>query len=88
MRDRGRRIRIAVLAYENKVREMDLLEQALGELRAVAGIKERFQVARGTYADVLHWLDTGAVDLAVVSPAILGKAMEQGGARAGNTWHP
>ena len=77
----GDTLRIAVLAYEDKVREMHLIEQALGELRAAAEIKEPFQVARGTYADVLHWLDTGAVDLAVVSPAILGKAMEQGGAR-------
>ena len=77
----GETVRIAVLAYQNKAREMDLLEQALGELRAAAEIKEPFQVARGTYADVLHWLDTGAVDLAVVSPAILGKAMEQGGPR-------
>jgi predicted acylesterase/phospholipase RssA/ABC-type phosphate/phosphonate transport system substrate-binding protein len=77
----GDPVRIAVLAYEDKVREMRLIEQALGELRAAAQIKEPFQVARGTYADVQHWLDTGAVDLAVVSPAIIGKAMEQGGAR-------
>ena len=37
------------------------------------------RVAHGTYGDVLHWLQTGAVDMAVVSPAILGKAMEQEG---------
>ncbi len=77
----GETLRIGVLAYEDRVREMHLIEQALGELRAAAEIKEPFQLARGTYADVLHWLDTGAVDLAVVTPAILGKAMEQGGAR-------
>jgi len=77
----GQPLRIAVLAYEDRIREMHLIEQSLGELRAAAEVEEPFQLARGTYADVLHWLDTGAVDLAVVTPAILGKAMEQGGAR-------
>src|SRR5207253_1356498 len=41
---------------------------------------EPIAVARGTYADIWHWLETGAVDLAVVSPALLGKALELDGA--------
>jgi predicted acylesterase/phospholipase RssA/ABC-type phosphate/phosphonate transport system substrate-binding protein len=76
-------IRVAVLAYEDRLEEIQRVEHALIALRAAAAIEEPFRVARGTYADVLHWLDTGAVDLAIVTPAILGKAMEQGG---GQRW--
>jgi predicted acylesterase/phospholipase RssA/ABC-type phosphate/phosphonate transport system substrate-binding protein len=77
----GDSVRIAVLAYQDKREEMQLIEQALGSLRSAAAIAEPFQVARGTYADVLHWLETGAVDMAVVTPAIFARAMEQGGTR-------
>ncbi len=58
---------------------MRSVERALAQLRAGAGISERFEVARGTYADVLHWLESGVVDLAIVSPALLAKSLEQGG---------
>ena len=55
------------------------LEEALSGLRAGAKIDVPFRVTHGTYADILHWLATGAVDMAVVSPVILARAMDQGG---------
>src|SRR6516165_5617384 len=69
----GATVRVAVLAYGDKLEETQRVEHALGELRAAAAIAEPFEVARGTYADVLHWLDTGAVDLAIVTPAVFAK---------------
>ncbi len=72
-------LRIAILAYQDAEEGLSSVERALIGLRGDAGIKEPFAVARGTYADLLHWLETGAVDLAVVSPALLGKALELGG---------
>jgi predicted acylesterase/phospholipase RssA/ABC-type phosphate/phosphonate transport system substrate-binding protein len=75
----GGALRIAVLAYQDTGEGLSSVERALIGLRADAGIPEPFAVARGTYADLLHWLETGAVDLAVVSPALLGKAFELGG---------
>ncbi len=76
----GGPLRIALLVYQDADRQVRSLEEALSDLRAAAGIDVPLRVARGTYADVLHWLSTGAVDMAVVSPALLDRAMEQGGA--------
>src|SRR5262249_12820369 len=75
----GAALRIAVVAYQDAARRLGGVEPALFALRTAAGLKEPLAVARGTYADLLHWLETGAVDLAVVSPALLGKALEVGG---------
>jgi predicted acylesterase/phospholipase RssA len=52
----------------------------LQSLLSRAGIKGPLRVAYGTYDDVLHWLRTGAVDMAVVTPAVLSQALEQAGA--------
>jgi predicted acylesterase/phospholipase RssA/ABC-type phosphate/phosphonate transport system substrate-binding protein len=76
-------LRIAVLAYQDAGDGLSSVERALVDLRKDAGLAEPFEVARGTYADLLHWVETGAVDLAVVSPGLLGKALELGGA---NRW--
>jgi predicted acylesterase/phospholipase RssA/ABC-type phosphate/phosphonate transport system substrate-binding protein len=73
-------VRVAVVAYQDADMAVRSVERALAKLRADAGLDEPFEVARGTYADVLHWLETGMVDLAVVSPALLAKALELGGA--------
>ncbi len=72
-------LRIGVLAHQDTNEGLSSVDRALIGLRKGAGLKEPFAVARGTYADLLHWLETGAVDLAVVSPAILGRALELGG---------
>ncbi len=72
-------LRIGVLTYQDTSDAMSSLERSLIGLRGDAGLEERFEVARGTYADLLHWIEIGAVNLAIVSPAILGKALELGG---------
>ena len=72
-------LKIAILASQDADAALSSVERALIGLRAHAGLPERFEVARGTYADLLHWVETGVVDLAVVSPALLGKALELGG---------
>ena len=72
-------LRIGVLTYQDTNDGMSSLERSLIGLRDAAGLDEHFEVASGTYADLLHWLEIGAVDLAIVSPAILGKALELGG---------
>jgi predicted acylesterase/phospholipase RssA/ABC-type phosphate/phosphonate transport system substrate-binding protein len=72
-------LRIAVLAIQDANGELLSLEKALEKLCVDAGLKDPLRVARGTYADLWHWLETGAVDLAVVSPALLAKSLELGG---------
>ena len=72
-------LRIGVLTYQDANDGMSSLERSLIGLREDAGLDEHFEVASGTYADLLHWLEIGAVNLAIVSPAILGKALELGG---------
>ena len=72
-------LRVAVLVYQDTEKGSHPSEPALRTFLDAAGIKGPFRVAHGTYGDVLHWLHIGAVDMAVVSPAILGQAMVQAG---------
>jgi predicted acylesterase/phospholipase RssA/ABC-type phosphate/phosphonate transport system substrate-binding protein len=72
-------LRTAVLTHDDEGSLLRSVELALDRLRADAGIGARVEVARGTYADLFYWLETGAIDMAVVSPALLAKALERGG---------
>ena len=50
-------LRIAILAYQDAEEGLRSVERALIGLRADAGISQPFTVARGTYADLWHWLE-------------------------------
>jgi predicted acylesterase/phospholipase RssA/ABC-type phosphate/phosphonate transport system substrate-binding protein len=72
-------LKTAVLAYEDQGRKLRFVELSLARLQADAGLGGPLEVARGTYADLFHWLETGAVDLAVVTPALLATALQRRG---------
>jgi predicted acylesterase/phospholipase RssA/ABC-type phosphate/phosphonate transport system substrate-binding protein len=62
-------VRVAIVAYEDFRQEFERFETLFAELsRRDSGL--RFRLAVGSYGDVLHWMDRGLIDMAVLTPGV------------------
>ncbi len=62
-------VRVAIVAYEDFEQELERFETLFAELsKRDAGL--RFRLAVGSYGDVLHWMDRGLTDLAILTPGV------------------
>ena len=62
-------VRVGIVAYEDFQQKFEHFEKLFAELsRRDAGL--RFRLAVGSYGDVLHWMDRGLIDLAVLTPGV------------------
>ena len=76
-------VRVGLLAYEDfraELRDYDRLFTALSRSSARP---VRFRLAAGTYADVLHWLDRGQIDVALVTSGVVARECAAGQDRSG-----
>jgi predicted acylesterase/phospholipase RssA/ABC-type phosphate/phosphonate transport system substrate-binding protein len=63
-------IRVGIVAFEDFRNESARSERLLAELTAASEVPVRFKLAVGTYGDLVHWLNAGLVDVAVVTPGL------------------
>src|SRR5689334_9320946 len=68
--DKPLEIRVGIVAFEDFRDESDRWEQLLADLAAAHDTPLRFRLTVGTYSDVSHWLKTGLIDTAVVTPGL------------------
>jgi predicted acylesterase/phospholipase RssA len=61
-------IRVGVVAYQDVDLGMHDFERLFDELAAASHHNVRFQLALGTYGDVIYWLDKQLIDVAVLTP--------------------
>jgi len=62
-------VRVAIVAYEDFHGELEHFEHLFAELSRQEPALS-FQLAVGSYGDVLHWMDRRLVDLAVLTPGV------------------
>ncbi|MBT6154224.1 MAG: PhnD/SsuA/transferrin family substrate-binding protein [Planctomycetaceae bacterium] len=67
-------VRIGIVAFEDFRAEQNRFSALLGELSR-RDPKLRFQIAVGTYGDVLHWIRRRQVDIAVLSPGVFAELL-------------
>jgi predicted acylesterase/phospholipase RssA/ABC-type phosphate/phosphonate transport system substrate-binding protein len=66
----GGSVRVGIVAFDEHGADHQRLHRVLREVMAASPAPLRFQVARGTYGDVAHWMHQGHIDLAIVTPAL------------------
>ena len=71
-------VRVAIVAYEDFHGELEQFRQLFGDL-AERDPTFHFQLAVGTYSEVLHWMDRRLVDLAVLTPGVFASGLSTDG---------
>src|SRR5262249_9059492 len=61
---------VGIVAYQDFNLELGRFRKLLTELEKGTKPPLRFRLATGTYGDVLHWMERGSIDLAVMSPGV------------------
>lgn len=67
-------VRVAVVAHGDFQTEADRFEQLFAEISG-RHPEVRFQLAFGSYGEVLHWLDRRLVDAAVLTPGVFARLL-------------
>jgi len=67
---------MAVVAYEDFQGQLDYWQRVLTEIAGAGEPALEFRLAAGTYGDVLHWLEDGHVDVAVLTPGVFALMQE------------
>jgi len=67
-------VRVGLLAFEGQFEDWS---RVLGEMERVDP-SLRFRLALGTYAEMLHWMEKGWIDVAVLSPALFALGQDEG----------
>ncbi len=70
-------VRVGIVAYEDFQVERTELAQVFERISARQSAY-RFRLAAGSYGDVLHWLDKGYLDIAILTPGIFASALQSG----------
>jgi predicted acylesterase/phospholipase RssA/ABC-type phosphate/phosphonate transport system substrate-binding protein len=69
-------VRIGIVAFQDFERRFEDWERILSRA-APRAPGMQFQLALGTYSDVLHWLDRGEIDVGVLTPGVYVEAMRR-----------
>ncbi len=76
-------VRVGIVAYKDFQEELKQSEKLLSNLSRASGGTLKFQIASGTYGDVVHWMDRGMIDIAVVNAGILAEIWKPENAERG-----
>ncbi len=71
-------VRVGLLAYEDFRQELQDYDRLFAELSRASVRPVQFRLAVGTYADVLHWLDRGRIDVALVTSGVVARECAAG----------
>ena len=71
-------VRVAIVAYEDFHGELEQFRQLFGVLTD-RDPTFRFQLAVGTYGEVVHWMDRQLVDVAVLTPGVFASGLPSDG---------
>ena len=79
-------IRVGVVAFEDFEAEFQRWHRVFSQFQQKHDATVKFELAVGTYGDLLHWMEKGFVDLAVLTPGVFseyfrGLAQENSAAR-------
>src|SRR5262245_33981015 len=72
--DRPLEVRVGIVAYQDFQHELKSYKKEL--LALAKESKFRFRLAPGTYAEVLHWMERGLIDVAVMSPGVFAETQK------------
>lgn len=70
-------VRVGIVAYEDFHAEAEQFERIFGNVSQRAPML-RFQVAVGSYGEVLHWLERQLVDVAILTPGAFASLLPAG----------
>ena len=71
-------VRIGVVAFEDFEGEFQRWNRLFAELPKEDESTLTFELAVGTYGDLLHWMDKGYVDIAVLTPGVFAEYFQLG----------
>jgi hypothetical protein len=63
-------IRVGIVASEDYGHRRSVWQSIFAAVGQLHDPKLQFELAAGTYGDVLHWLDRGSVDVALLTPGV------------------
>ena len=69
-------VRVGIVAYEDFESELAHYERFFGGLTAKDS-EVSFQLAVGSYGEVLHWVDRQLVDLAILTPGVFASVISE-----------
>lgn len=72
-------VRVGVVSVEDYNKEHELWTRTLSQLAESSSHRLQFDLALGTYGDLLHWVEQGFVDVAVLTPGIYAEARNRDG---------
>lgn len=67
--DAPREVKMAVISWDGEAARLADYKELREKLATRAAAPVRLKIAVGTYSEVMHWLDRGLVDVAVLTPA-------------------
>ncbi len=76
-------IRVGIVASEDFDAEFARWRECFSSCSAASGGRLDFQIAPGTYGDILYWMNEGLIDLALATPAVF--AENQAGSEGGGS---
>jgi predicted acylesterase/phospholipase RssA/ABC-type phosphate/phosphonate transport system substrate-binding protein len=68
-------VRVGVVAYQDFDRQAADFERLFADLATSLERPVSFQLAIGTYGDIIHWLDKGSIDVALLTPGVFAEAL-------------
>ena len=71
-------VRVGVVAFEDFEGEFKRWNRLFAELAKKEDSEVTFDLAVGSYGDLLHWMDKGYVDLAVLTPGVFSEYFQLG----------
>jgi predicted acylesterase/phospholipase RssA/ABC-type phosphate/phosphonate transport system substrate-binding protein len=69
-------VRVGIVAYQDFQHDFPNYESLLNELAKKSATRFKFHLAPGTYAEVLHWIERGSIDVAVLSPGVFAETQK------------
>jgi predicted acylesterase/phospholipase RssA/ABC-type phosphate/phosphonate transport system substrate-binding protein len=69
-------LRVGIVAFQSFQTSIDPYERLFRDLADDFDRPMRFRLAIGTYGDVLHWLERGLVDVAMLTPGVFAVARQ------------
>jgi predicted acylesterase/phospholipase RssA/ABC-type phosphate/phosphonate transport system substrate-binding protein len=69
-------VRVGVVAYEDFAAELGRWREVFAEVAGRHDPPLEVEIAAGTYGDLLHWMERGLVDVAVLTPGVFAEILQ------------
>lgn len=70
-------VRFGIISYEDAAEQAARYREVFRALSLQRGSAVRARIAQGTYAEVMHWVNRGLVDIAVLAPGAYAEALAE-----------